>query len=290
MRRRTCLVALWPLVACLEPAPQPRPIDGPRIVAVIADPAEAPPGSTVRYAALVASPEDVTVAPRWSFCATPRPLTENGAVSEACARAVELEPVLEGLTIEATLPRDACARFGPETSAGLRPSDPDATGGYYQPLRLTLEGETSVFRQRIRCALPDAPLARVQEFEARYRDNRHPAIEQLSLRVQGAARDFGALPPSASVALELALAPDARERYARFDHRSGRVVLEQERLSATWYASAGRLEHGSQTLATLGATNLWHSPAHAQAVRLWVVVRDDRGGVAAQTFDLTVSD
>lgn len=225
---------------------------------------------------------------RWSFCVSPRSLSENAAVAEACARDVELGPVLEGELIDASLPRDACARFGPETSAGLRPGDPDLTGGYYQPLRLTFAGETTLFRHRIRCALANAPLARAQEFEARYRENRHPDMGQLTLRAAGGALDVRALPLATSIELEIELAPDARERYARFDARSGRVVSAEETLNAAWYATAGQLAHEQAALPELAGTNLWHSPEQAQTVWLWVVVRDDRGGVATRAFELRV--
>ena len=60
-------------------------VDGPAILAVRAEPAEAKPGETVTFTALVASPEgEIGDAVAWTFCSTPKLLTDNTAVSPAC--------------------------------------------------------------------------------------------------------------------------------------------------------------------------------------------------------------
>src|SRR3954469_271713 len=60
-------------------------IDRPRVLAVIADPPEARPGASVRYTAVVASPDGpVAASPRWAFCIAPKPPTEDNAVASDC--------------------------------------------------------------------------------------------------------------------------------------------------------------------------------------------------------------
>ena len=62
-------------------------------------------------------------------------------------------------TVTAPVPADACFLFGPEvSSAELRPRDPDVTGGFYQPMRVSVAGaETTAFGLlRIRCNLGSA--------------------------------------------------------------------------------------------------------------------------------------
>ncbi len=116
----------------------------------------------------------------WSYCATPRSLTENTSVSEACA----LE---SGLPLEATrdraegaIPSDACRLFGPDPPPGdTRPRDPDESGGYYQPLRVAAYGEATVFLQRITCTPGDVAADAARDYSASYTANRNP--ENLSL-------------------------------------------------------------------------------------------------------------
>ena len=135
-----------------------------RVLAVRGEPPEAKPGEVVAWTLLVASPNGPLATPiaSWAFCATPKLLTENGAASAACLEGDRVRPLAEGApAIEAAIPGDACALFGPQvTSADLRPRDPDITGGFYQPLRVTVfdrdEPALAFGLQRIRCALANA--------------------------------------------------------------------------------------------------------------------------------------
>ena len=138
-----------------------------RVLAVRGEPPETRPGEAVTYSLLVATPAGPALAPRasWAFCTAPKLLTENGAASAACLGAGAL-PLADGAPrIEAVTPADACELFGPEvTSAELRPRDADLTGGYYQPLRVTVfepraEGErppVAFGLERVSCDLADA--------------------------------------------------------------------------------------------------------------------------------------
>src|SRR5512143_3412077 len=60
-------------------------IEAPRVLAVIADPAEARPGAQVSYTVVVAAPDGpVAATPRWAFCVAPKPPTEDNAVGGGC--------------------------------------------------------------------------------------------------------------------------------------------------------------------------------------------------------------
>jgi hypothetical protein len=272
------LASSW-LCACLLDDVDPvRSLRTPTFIAIIAEPPEAAPGEAVHYRALVASPEGpgADLEADWSFCRSPRPLSENGAVSVPCATERELPLAANGLGIDASIPGDGCARFGPEASAGLRPSEPDQSGGYYQPVRVALGGLVALHRHRIRCALADAPLAIAQRFQREYQRNRAPGI----LELQAAGTFDDRLSAGRRVELQLALAPDAAEQYLVYDRREARLVSRMEQLDVRWFASAGEVQtHESVPMAGRAAA-LWTAPASPNGAWIWVVVRDERGGVS----------
>jgi hypothetical protein len=183
------------LLSCREPLDDNlSDVDELRVVAMTSDPPEAPPGAQVAYRALVLDAsgvrEDVTVD--WAYCLAPRPLAESGPVHRDClANSPALEPIGQGLSVSGELPRDACRLFGPsppEPEPGQpagRPVDPDATGGYYQPVRLRAVDEERAVdvlgSTRIACALAGAGPAEAAEFAQRYRSNENPRIDGLRL-------------------------------------------------------------------------------------------------------------
>jgi len=132
-------------------------ISEPRILAVKSEPAEAKPGTPLSLTAFVAVPgvSANAPAPRWSMCSAPKPPTENNVVSAECLSEAALLPAGQGPSIQTQTPFDACSLFGPDTPpGGFRPRDPDATGGYYQPVRVDLAHAAPVFHlERITCNL-----------------------------------------------------------------------------------------------------------------------------------------
>jgi hypothetical protein len=282
--------ALVPLVVCtggclLESNQVERQLSAPTVLAIEADPAEAPPGTPVKLRAVVASPEGPveTDAVRWSFCRTPRPLSENGAVSARCATENELPQPGRALEAELVLPADGCVRFGPETAAGLRPTDPDASGGYYQPLRVSVpDARATVQRLRLRCALANAPIATVQEFAARYRDNGAPGQRGIRLAETDALRAV----VGSRVELQLALEPDAHEHYVHYDPARG-LVEREETLRVRWYVSAGALADESPP-GPEHASARWSAPHAPGTAWVWAVLGDDRGGLSVATAEIEV--
>jgi hypothetical protein len=92
--------------------------------------------------------------------------------------------------VTATLPMDACRLFGPSLPEAMngqpagRPVDPDPTGGFYQPISATLVASdvTSMGSVRIFCPPSGLDQTQAAAFNANYRNNQSPSIDQLSAR------------------------------------------------------------------------------------------------------------
>jgi hypothetical protein len=260
-------------------------IDQPRVLAVIAEPAEAHPGDPVTYRAVIASPEGpVDAAPAWSYCTAPKPPTEDNAVSAACLDPASLVALGTGPTVTAVLPRTGCLQFGPETPPGdFRPRDADATGGYYQPIRLDADGLLAFGLSRITCHLPTAPGDVVHDYDVRYAANANPTLDPLVVP---------ALPADRDVTLTASWPASAVETYLAYDPESRTLVTRREAMRLSWFATAGTLAVDASAVPEASdaraVSTTWHTPA-AGAAQLWLVLRDSRGGLAAQTLRVTVA-
>lgn len=269
------------LVSCapeLEGAPTT--ITAPRLIAVRATPAEVKPGEKVRLEAIVVG----GAAPiSWYSCLARTPLGESGPIDPACAigTSPDLVPLGTGISVEATIPRDACRLFGPERpdpkpgEPSGRPVDPDSTGGFQQPIRVAVGDASSAFGVRIHCGIPSATPAQAAEIEASNTPNAHPVI--VDVRVDASI--------SPGAAMQLAVAHDTPERYLVLDLETHEVVERTESYRASFYATAG-----SFTEARVGdpMTNAWTAPNEAGEQTIYVVLRDDRGGVAIHETHVTV--
>lgn len=293
-RARGLLPALWILSACTPEVGAPLSvITTPRVLAIRGEPAEAPPGAIVTWDALVATPDGSapSAALAWSFCVQPRPLAQATAVNDACLEpggTTALSPPAPTLT--APIPTSACQLFGSElppqtpTNPEPRPRDPDATGGYYQPLLVTLDGAPSVALLRLRCNLRGASMPVADAFRARYTANRNP---QLATVVVPSAVRVGE-----TIELVATWAADDAEIFPVFDVLTQQLVDHREALRVSWFATAGQLAlersgRAADDLA-LDARNQFTAPATPGRVHLWIVLRDSRGGVGWQSADLDV--
>ncbi len=82
------------------------------------------------------------------------------------------------------------------------------------------------------------------------------------------------------------------ERYVALDAVSGALVVRREALSVAWYATGGSFEvdrtgRDANDLATT-SDNGWTPPSQPGSVTLWVVLRDDRGGVSWTAYTVQV--
>ncbi|MDC3955427.1 hypothetical protein [Polyangium jinanense] len=271
-------------------------VTGPRILAVRSEPPESKPGESVTYEALVVTPdgEPEDAAMRWAFCAAPKPLTENGSVSTACLGDTVRPIVGISGSVTAATPPDACSLFGPETPPGdFRPRDSDATGGFYQPVRVEAMQRTAFVLERITCNLPNAPLDVAVELAERHVPNRNPKLLPVRAFVNGAPASLGALPASADVRFEVGWSAEDAEVYPAFDPRKQALVDQREALRVSWYATAGPFESDVTGRATddteTTVSNGWRAPDEPTRVFLWLVLRDGRGGTDFAGYVLDVA-
>lgn len=280
-------------------------ITAPRVIAVRADPPEARPGATVTLTATVAIPRGTQGEPTlaWSACEVPRAATESATVSARCLddASAPLEGELRGLSVTTTIPADACRRVGPQTPpAGqdgvrVRAPDPDITGGWQLPVRIDLgvggARETLFARYRVRCQPPDVPGATAQGYATRYTNNLNPSIAGVFAVVGGATR---ALPRDADAPTAIGTSRDvtllalwdapASERYVLVDPTTRALVERTEVLEVTWFTDGGSFERDRTAPDASGTAtaNILHlNPDATGDARVWVVLRDDRGGVDA---------
>jgi hypothetical protein len=298
MRLSALLVSGCVLAACAPDLPlDDGLVTSPRILAVKAEPAEAKPGALATYAAFVAEPDGARDLPpvAWEFCTAPKPPTENNVVSNACLEASSLTPAGEGNSITAATSTDACSLFGPDTPpGGFRPRDPDVTGGYYQPLRADLAGAAPVFHsQRLLCDLGAAPADIASEFAAEYVPNVNPQLLPVAFSVSGSAVSPSAIPRGARVKVDASWPSADAETYAYYDRVAQAVTTRRESMRVAWYVSAGSLEAAStgrdEDDPQTSTSNVWTAPTTPGSSKLWLVLRDARGGVDFADYELDVN-
>lgn len=248
----------------------------PRVLAIVAEPAEAKPGVQVTYRALLAGPDGpLPVIPRWSYCMAPKPPTEDNAVSGECLADDKLLDLGATAEVTATLPSDGCLLFGPDTPpGGFRPRDADSTGGYNQPVRADLDGLIAFGLSRITCKLPTAPTEIARDYDLHYVANRNPTLEPITLDT---------VPANTDVTITAAWSADTVETYLYYDLFEQRLVERRESMRVSWFATDGSMETDANAVgendAATSASTVWRTPATGP-VSLWFVLRDSRGGIA----------
>ena len=275
-------------------------VTAPRVAAVQLEPPEAAPGASVTAHAFVISADGaVTPTLAWSLCLTPKPTTQNGVVDPACLQPTGTTPLATtAAPLALTLPSSACRLFGPDTPpqpAGQPPAQsraPDVTGGYYQPLRLDLDGASTVALARIRCALAGASFDVAAAYAAAYRANRNPTLTPLQAAVAGAPVALDAIPAGASVTFSVGWSGDSPESFPVLDPLAQTLVTHREAMTVSWFAGAGAFaveESGrAEDDPALDTSNRWSAPTTAGPVHLFLVLRDSRGGVDFAAYDATV--
>ena len=293
-------------------------VTSPRVLAIQMEPAEVAPRQALRLRALYAGGEQSDVD--WAFCTEQKPLSELGPIAKNCLAPDGTglsEPFANGLEASGTMPADACRLFGPDRPppkpkepAG-RPVDADPSGGYYQPVGVFDydQNQASLFEARVSCSLPGVTRGQFTEFQTRYVRNVNPQIDAVEAVRDGeaVALDAGgeALHVRAGEALTLRVwtvgcASDldaaarcgGAEPYLYFDLGSRSLVTRTERLSAAWFASAGSFRDSRTGLETAEdgslSRNIWIAPVEPESVTLWVVLRDNRGGVTWQSYAIEI--
>jgi hypothetical protein len=273
-------------------------VRGLQIVSVHAAPPEAAPGSTVTLDVVAldpAGPVDTTMT-SWTLCRSPKPLDEDRVVSAACLAPAAADAV--GSPVAITIPADACRVFGPDIpqpkpgAPPTRPRDPDASGGYFQPLTIALGASLAVGLERIRCDLPDASLAAARAYLDTYQPNQNPALAPLAFSVDGAPADPAAVPAGARLHVEASWPAGTAEPFPLFDRSTDTVVPTVETLAVSWFATGGTLDRAAAEIddpTVLATATTWQAPGGAGAFEIVVVLRDSRGGSDTARVSLMVS-
>jgi hypothetical protein len=259
-------------------------VTGPRILAVRAEPPESAPGATVTYTALVATPGGPAVADDlvWTFCTTAPTRAEAGPVSPTCI-ASSGAPDAIGMTATLKTPADACRRFGPlgmpalNAAAVSQPLLPDATGGYYQPLRLAWQASLALALERLTCDPTGVSLDLAQAYRTARKANENPQLLGLTATIAGQPA-IASIAPSSSVDLLASWSADAAETYVTVDAEQAVLVTRTENLWVGWFANDGVIEHDVTKAEGTSATNRWRAPAETGTYDVWTVLHDDRGG------------
>jgi hypothetical protein len=318
-----------------------------RVLAIKASPAEAAPGVTVHYLALVAAgvgPDAGTPKLVWDYCNARNPLSNLGPVNTECTEPgnADLTSLGVGLAASGSLPELACSNFGPNAPAGTaagdggsagQPVNPDSTGGYYQPVSVfeaSPGAPDTVYFMRISCGFAGANEASQGALTARYHLNTNPEIAallandvtlqpstngasnpvtphtKLSLEVRWPTCPLvdrcgdgvcGADESVTSCSADCASPGGPKgcagaERYVNFDITSQTVVDQREAIDVAWYASGGAFDQDRTGRAgtddATSSDNGWLSPSVPGDVHLWVVLRDDRGGVGWADYAIHV--
>jgi hypothetical protein len=293
-------------------------VNGPRVLAVRGNPPEAlpggPSGGTIAYDLLAVTPQGRVAAPpvAWDYCTTPRPPSTNNVIGPDCFDGGVQSLGALAPTAQAKMPQNACSIYGPDQPPPMkgqppaRPPDPDGTGGYYQPLLLTVPFPSSldggIYQaaglERVQCNLPNAPLSVSEQYNSKdggYTRNQNPVLEQVTARLDGGsdtvlmgAIDGGAAVPFAvpiggTVWLSASWPASSVESFPVFDLTTRQLVTQREILTLAWYVTAGAMHFDlvartPDNPSTVG-DNQWVAPSSAQLVHMWLVLRDDRGGV-----------
>jgi len=257
-------------------------IAAPRVIGAVAEPPEAHPDEDVQVRVYVAPPAAART-PEVVFCTTPPRVGDPRPVSDACLTEKGVPLDVDGLTATGIVPSNACALFGPDpVTPDDRPRDPDATGGFYQPLRISLFGE-DIESLRILCALPDAPADLARQLADRYAPNLNPAEPALERSTPEGWEDLATVKARESLAVRVRWDAASRERYVYLPPNGTELEDRVEAMSVSWFSNAGSFDEAVTGRAEddpgNDTTNSFVAPGSGP-LTLWIVLRDSRGGSA----------
>jgi hypothetical protein len=348
-RRLLCVAAAGNLSACVPTIDEaPGLITEPVVLAVQFVPAEARGGETVQATVLLATPdpEQAMAPPVWFLCGKRKTVADLGPVAPECLLPdpPAVKPLGQDFAVEVPVSRDVCQVFGPDRAAPRmnepvgRPTDPDPTGGFFQPITLSLgsQGSPSLAELRLRCGLAGAPIEVARRFQSGNPLNANPSLQTVLLGdpglnptpltpLQSDPNASLALAPGAKTELFATwpacptgdgntcgdglcglaedvgtCAPDCRapavcagaEPYLWFNPETRSLEQRREALRISWSATGGAFElprtEERRDVQNV-STNRWIAPTTPGRYLLWVVLRDDRGGVSWLSFAVTVT-
>lgn len=256
-------------------------VDKLRLLAVKAEPPELAPGATTKLTATWANPGGSPPAIHWSACLEAPPPASGQAVNPDCVFADGGAPMADfgdGESVTATMPMLA------PTMLGL----PDQTNGFYLQVRAQLDADGNDLigfyglRLYVGALLPDMPPP-----------NQNPVLTGIYHvpSADAGAEDQTALDDAMplevhdgdEVPLRALVTPESAEPYVVYDGdprtTPPRMVTETIRMS--WYTTAGEFTNDVTGVDKPDTTLKLdkHLPLPNSTIDLWVVARDERGGV-----------
>jgi hypothetical protein len=119
-----------------------------------------------------------------------------------------------------------------------------------------------------------------------------PTLTPLVATVRGQAVSLDRISKGAVVELQVSWFAADAETYAYFDRSTQSVTTRREAMRVAWYTSGGKLDAESTGRAeddfAVGTNNVWTAPNSAARAKLWIVLRDSRGGTDFAAYDLLV--
>ncbi len=235
---------VWPLllVACRGDLPKAELVSDLRILAVRAEPAEATMGDTVAFDALVVQPDPPGPVERvWLACVTSQGSPATGCLAATLPPSCDADPEAR-----------ACVLGTGETASWRIPAIATVQGFVTLATAMTNDGGIVACAEALATGgvVPDfcrVAVKRIPILAPGATPNHNPRIDALSIDGEDVA---------------VTLATDAVE------------AGEDPFLS--WFVTAGEVDNFRTDANGAGLKNLW-TPA-SQAGRMWVVIRDGRGG------------
>lgn len=261
---RACLPVFVLAAACGTSFEKASLVQGLRVLAIKAEPAEVAPGQSTTLTALAVDTAGRPLTLTWRAC-NEAPQLGLGAINPGCFdrdTAPYLLPLGSGSPLSAVIPA-----IDPQTFAPA-----DASGGIYLPLRLDAQAGADKLSAayRLRLARGGTPNQNPQLADAQIVS----ASGVPTSLVENAPPDVH---PGQNVTLRAIFAPGSAETYQVVEPQTQTVT---ELLSASWFATAGswsELITGEAKPDTVWTLDI-HLPPPGSVIDVWVVGRDERGG------------
>lgn len=286
MIRRLPLALLVLALGCEEGPAPPSLVDSLRVLAIVAEPPEAPPGTDVTLRAEIANPAAVPFVPRWHVCAA-----EERNVSEAILQ-------YGGRVPDGGCPEDAPLRVALDTEAPVVTIDGALTEA---ALALAREAEPRVDELVQTVGLPFVVQVTLEDpatreplliaykrvaLTTREGPSTNPPPPSFSFDGQSLtadAEDCGEVRVAAGAEVTLSPAPDEPwlEVHPRLE-LDGSLGEAAETAYYSWFATAGEID--TPITVAPERDDLWVAPLEHGAVQMWLVVRDGHLGVSFCRF------
>lgn len=284
---------------CIESPDFARPsfVDGPRVLAIVAEPPEAAPGDSFALSILLAGHGDEDVEITWRACGAFDDGTGFGGGAqygerdpdEGCGGGFSV-PLGEGLT--ATLPGELTRALFDNLDLAAMIIGAQLPAGALDQIRrdvgipFLIEADVHIGAKRIR----SVKRVLVRETDAPHANPPPPhfVLGELEIgsdtrtpfRCTGAVADVR-VPADADLELIPIVEGEEEEWLEQYFVLDAQGMLRErtERAYYSWFSDGGRLDQ-QLTRAPL-RNEVWHTPADPGRHTLWAVVRDGRGGTSA---------